>query len=632
MGLGLLPALPAIGSDRVPVEHFFGPAQFNRAALSPDGTALAALAMRNDRPNLVVIDLQSRKPQWLTNLRDGEVAWFSWINARRLVFDVNEHKRGYGQRAAYFGAVAIDRDGGRMRELPDLRLVRDGVALARDGAPSDEIVALMLDRTSYFEVFRVDTVTGRSVRLVERTPGRVGAWHIDHDGFPRAAQTWDGNRLRWALHYRRDADAPWQQFRSGPALVDERESIRVAAFDYDGTMIVMANPTGARRGLYWFDVERNALGPELATHPRYDVEAGLVFDPVKRKLVGVRVEAERPEFHWIDDDWARWHSAINRALPNRVNVLQRAVLGQTLMVYSYSDRDPGTCYLYDPRSRRLEPLLRRRPDIEPSLMGERRFLRYRARDGLEIPAYLTLPAGREPRNLPLVVLVHGGPFVRGETWGWDAEAHFLASRGYAVLQPEFRGSRGYGARHHQAGWKQWGRAMQDDLNDGVLHLAREGVVDAGRAGIMGSSYGGYAALMGVARDPDFWRCAVSFAGVTDLEYMMTAVHTDYAGSRVAEALDRQRVGDPATESERLREVSPVRLAHRIKRPVLLAAGGEDRRVPIEHATRMRAALQSAQVEHEWVFYSDEVHGFSFDAVAVDYYTRVERFLAKHLGN
>jgi dipeptidyl aminopeptidase/acylaminoacyl peptidase len=200
-----------------------------------------------------------------------------------------------------------------------------------------------------------------------------------------------------------------------------------------------------------------------------------------------------------------------------------------------------------------------------------------------------------------------------------------------VLQADFRGSRGYGQRHYRAGWKQWGRAMQDDLNDGVQHLASHGIVDPQRACIMGASYGGYAALMGVARDPQFWRCAISYAGVTDLELMVKIVYADYSGSRSAEAFHKLRVGDLTEDADMFRTSSPLKMAAQIKRPVLLATGSDDRRVPLENATRMRSALREHGVPHEWVMYDSEIHGFSIDDHAVDFYTRVERFLAQHLG-
>lgn len=281
----------------------------------------------------------------------------------------------------------------------------------------------------------------------------------------------------------------------------------------------------------------------------------------------------------------------------------------------------------------MQELVSRRPWNHPERMGATRFLRYKARDGLEIPGYLTLPPGREAKNLPLVLVVHGGPFVRGHFWNWDREAQFLASRGYAVLQSDYRGSFGYGWRHHVAGRRQWGLAMQDDLTDGVLHLAAQGIADRNRVAIMGASYGGYAVMMGLAKDPDLYRCGINIVGVTDLELMGTATWSDVSvESREFELWFTEHVGSLSKERERLRAASPARLADRIKKPVLIAHGFNDVRVPIEHAERMRAALERVgRVRPEWVVYEDEAHGFLREKNNFDFYARVERFLAAHMG-
>ena len=223
-------------------------------------------------------------------------------------------------------------------------------------------------------------------------------------------------------------------------------------------------------------------------------------------------------------------------------------------------------------------------------MSERKFVRYPARDGLLIPAWLTIPKGSSGKNLPLVVNIHGGPFVRGHGYGFDADAQFLASRGYAVLQPEFRGSPGYGQRLFSAGLKQWGLAMQDDISDGVAWLARDGIADKGRVCLMGGSYGGYATLWGLIKEPDAYRCGVASVAVTDIHQ-----------------------------------------AEKLKAPVLLAFGGSDQRVPIKHGNEFRSALDKHGKTYEWVVYSDEGHGFNKDENSFDFYRRVDAFLKKHLA-
>jgi len=323
---------------------------------------------------------------------------------------------------------------------------------------------------------------------------------------------------------------------------------------------------------------------------------------------------------------------VEGALRGRVNRLSRTTDQSIGLVYSYSDKDPGRWYLLNPDKRTLEETVARRPWVRAEQQAERRSIRYKARDGLRIPAYLTLPAGRTAQGLPLVVLVHGGPFVRGEFWTWDSEAQFLASRGYAVLQPDYRGSLGYGWKHYAAGRRQWGQAMQDDLTDGVLSLVAEGLADAKRVAIMGGSCGGYATMMGLAKDPDLYRCGVNMAGVTDLELMGDATWSDMGAERLEfQQWFAAHVGDLKTNREKLRAMSPYRLASQIRRPVLIAHGASDVRVPIDHADKMRSALAAAKVPYEWVVYDDEAHGFLREANRFDFYGKVERFLAQHMG-
>jgi dipeptidyl aminopeptidase/acylaminoacyl peptidase len=382
--------------------------------------------------------------------------------------------------------------------------------------------------------------------------------------------------------------------------------------------------------LYRYDTTKRALGELIAAHPRVDLTRGLVYDREKHRLVGLFYDAERPGYAWFDDQWASIARGVDAALPDHMNMLSRG--GDRVLVYSYSDTDPGTYYLLDLAARKLEPVVSVRSGISPASMPHREPFRYSARDGLSIPAYLTVPRGKEAKNLPLVVDVHGGPWVRGNEWQWDPEAAYLASLGYAVLQPEFRGSTGWGRKAFEASWKQWGRAMQDDLNDGVDDLVKRGVVDPSRVCIMGASYGGYAVMEALARDPDRWKCGVNWVGVTDIRYMFDVTWSDTWDSDWMKFSAKEMIGDPDKDAALLKAVSPLENASRIKAPVLMAYGGLDRRVPAIHGERMRDALTSHGVPVEWVLYGDEGHGFMVEATRYDFYTRVAKFLDAQIGS
>jgi dipeptidyl aminopeptidase/acylaminoacyl peptidase len=304
-----------------------------------------------------------------------------------------------------------------------------------------------------------------------------------------------------------------------------------------------------------------------------------------------------------------------------------------MLIYSHSDRDPGTYYLFNVEKKTMERIGQTRPWLPPELMSERRFIKYKARDGMEIPAWVTIPKNSDGKNLPLIVHIHGGPWVRGYSgieWGRPI-AQFFASRGYAVLEPEPRGSTGYGRKHYLSSFKQWGLAMQDDITDGALHLVSEGIADKSRMCLYGGSYGGYATLQGLVKDPDLWRCGSAYVAVTDLELMQTIAWSDTAQLTDYYETDfKRRVGDKDRDAAQFQKTSPAKNADKIKAPVMLTMGSDDKRVPLPHGEAMNRALQTAGKKVEYVVYSGEAHGFTKFENVVDFYKRNERFFAENL--
>ena len=257
-------------------------------------------------------------------------------------------------------------------------------------------------------------------------------------------------------------------------------------------------------------------------------------------------------------------------------------------------------------------------------------VRIKARDGLDIPVWLTLPPGADTsKNLPMVVLVHGGPFVGAPSWRWDAEVQFLTSRGYAVLQPQFRGTKGFGAAHFKNGWKQWGKAMQTDVTDATLWAIAQGIADSHRIAIAGASYGGYATLMGLIQNPDLFKCGIAWAGVTDLNMLSTVKWSDTSPEFKRNGMPAL-IGDPIKDAADLKENSPITHADTIKQPLLLAYGGKDVRVPIIHGKIFRKAIQKTNPAVDWIVYEDEGHGWRSPANQIDFWNRAAQFLDKNL--
>jgi dipeptidyl aminopeptidase/acylaminoacyl peptidase len=323
---------------------------------------------------------------------------------------------------------------------------------------------------------------------------------------------------------------------------------------------------------------------------------------------------------------------IDTKLPDTFNALRPAKHSKEniILVSSYSDVMPGALYLYDLQSKELVLFGKTAPHIDPVRMAYKHPLRYGARDGLSIPAYLTLPNGVPPKNLPMVVLVHGGPSVRGGHWGFNREAQFLASRGYAVLEPDFRGSLGYGRKHEMAGWRQWGLGMQNDVADGARWAIAKGFADPKRICVAGASYGGYATLMGLVNDPDIFRCGVSWVGVTDINLLYSVTWGDMSEEARKYQLPLW-IGDQVQDAAQLAATSPIVQAARIKRPLILAYGGSDSRVPVVHGTKFYSAVKAHNPDVEWIEYVNEGHGWRSMQANVDFWSKVEVFLNKHIG-
>ncbi len=650
------PAAYASAAD-IPVETFFRRAQYTEMAISPDGSKLAALSPRNGRENLVVMDLRANKATAITNFSATDVADFEWVSNDRLYLRSADMSEASG--SIYLkGAYAIDADGNYLRDMlfplekaADREARRNSVMLtsvnisfrilSRTFDGSGEVIAEIFGRSQqYADVYRYNTRTGQYKLLTFDTPGNVVRWVLDRDLVPRIAirreERTDPTKPRTStIWHRASAEHRWEKIGTtdGP---EQRGNIQPIAFDYDNkTLLVSSNIGRDKRAIYKYDVATGQLGEQLVQHPLIDLNGGLIFSHSRKALLGIRFNADKPDTAWFNEDMAKLQAGIDKALPGRLNQIDVADdAARFVLIYSVSATDPGAYYLYDTEQRKLQEIAKSREWLPASLMGERRFIKYKARDGLEIPAWLTLPRGSTGKNLPLVVHIHGGPWVRGFygiQWGRAPVAQFLASRGYAVLEPEPRGSTGYGRKHYVSSFKQWGLAMQNDITDGALHLAAEGIVDKNRMCLFGGSYGGYATLQGLVNEPDLWRCGSAYVAVTDLELMQTVTWSDTARlSDYYETDFKRLVGDKDRDREQFLKTSPAKNADKIKAPVMLTMGAEDQRVPLIHGSTMRDALQKAGKRVDYTVYNAEAHGFNKAENVVDFYSKLEKFLAENL--
>ena len=643
------PAAPAASPDAssLPsVETFFKRAKYTNVTLSPDGTRLAALVPQNERRNLAIIDLGKKTATLLTNFKEQDVARYRWVGDQVLEVAAGNLADESG-KVEILQRLLVDTEGHVLRDLLRASLrenaMRDTLHLttaaymriveALDRA-GDDLIVETNERDRYgLDAYRFNPRTAAKTLLTAESPGAVREFISDHAGQVRIAVSVPKGEATTSLWYRKSNDDRWTKLRE---TAYEEDEIRPIAFDYDNrTLYVAARSAdaGHRFGLYAFDPETNKLGKLIYESDSADV-GSLVFDRVKQKVAGVH-DGSRAGVHWIDPEWAELQGAIDKAMPgmrNRLGWGQYAT--ERVIVASDSETTSTDYFILDRRSAKLEEIASSRPWLDKMKLAPRRFVRYAARDGLSIPAYLTMPLGSDGKKVPLIVNIHGGPYVPGHVFGYDDDAQFFASRGYATLEPDFRGTQGYGDAFYKAGWRQWGLAMQDDVTDGVKWLIASGKVDPDRVCLFGASYGGYATLWGLAKEPQMFRCGVAFVAVSDLELMFDVGWSDFMsaerGGDTTRTLSRW-IGDPDKDREKMRAVSPLRHADRIQAPLLLAYGAADTRVPLIHGDKMRAALDRYGKSYEWVVYNDEWHGFNKDENRFDFYRRVDAFLAKNLA-
>ncbi|WP_229483122.1 alpha/beta hydrolase family protein [Massilia horti] len=657
---GLLAALlagPAISlaapaTPLPPIESFFERPAFGGAILSPSARYLAA---RTGQPGghdyLVVIDLVANEGKKVAGFKDADIGDFQWVNDDRLVFNATDKTLPPGHVDVAPGLYAVGRDGKGFVQLAQ-RTGQSFVSarptvgqrellpwhtfmLHQSGAQDSESIYVRSpqydDRGElrYVDLLSLNTVTGRAQKVPR--PGAVYAWLLDHKGEPRIAMTHEKDIT--TVFYRDPANAEWRKLVSYQDYSESDEGFAPLGFAPDGRLFVVAHNGKDTTAVHTFNFTTNKIDPEpVVAAAGYDFAGSLVTD--SRKLLGVHYQTDAASSIWFDPDMKALQQAVDKALPGTINMISVAARAQQpwVLVRSFSDVTPSTYVLFNAKTNALNLVGSSHPAIDSRQMGQQDAVRYKARDGLEIPALLTLPKGGG-KNLPLVVLVHGGPWVRGETWGWSSQSQFLASRGYAVLEPEFRGSTGFGWSHFKASFKQWGLAMQDDLADAARWAIAQGVADPKRICIAGASYGGYATLMGLIKDPDLFKCGVDWVGVTDINLMYNDTwysHSDATDDWKKYGMPRL-IGDQVKDAAQLKATSPLEQASRIKQPVLLAYGGVDRRVPIFHGRKFYDAIKETNKQVEWIEYPQEGHGWSLAKNNIDFWTRVENFLDKNIG-
>ena len=616
---GLRPSIP----EKLPVADFAQLPFVDGPVLSPAGNRVAAKINSAGVTLLGVLDLLGKgKPPILFPTGKYEILWWRWAgNDRLLIGFLGDVNSGFVKgRVSRLMLYDLPKNEVRYLAMKAEGLIGDDVIhIAEDG--SFILVSVAKDLVSYPNVFRVDLATDEWVSVVlPRRP--VTDWVADSAGVVKLGSGVEYRKIKWV--YRESPDEPFKtvgrlELDVAEGGVDDIEFPRGGQGGF-----VLSNGRTGRLGLYEFNLKRFELGKLVFEHPEVDIDS-VKFSADGRQVEGVLFTDDRQRVTWLDDLMKEVQKEIDDALKGRVNMVTSHSADRTkFLVSTGTANDPGHYYFYDRNAAVMTRLATRYDALNGKVLAPVKPVSYRARDGLEIPSYLTLPVGRTPGKLPLIVMPHGGPFAR-DSWQYDPWVQFLANRGYAVLQPNFRGSTGYGQGYLEKGFGQYGTGIQDDISDGVRWLVSEGIADASRVCIFGASFGGYAAMWGAITTPQLYRCAISFAGVTDvgdiMRYDKTLLYP------VSYQRWRRRIeGDDKADFD---DISPLRHVDKLGVPLLLVHGTADRVVPFLQAQKMAKALKKSGKPFEFLDLKDVPHGFRSDADHTKFLSAVDAFLAKY---
>jgi dipeptidyl aminopeptidase/acylaminoacyl peptidase len=649
----------AVSAATPDAADFFKNQSMSNAVMSPSGKYIAAIVKGGPkgRQGLVMIDINdSSKSKALAGFQDADIRSVYWVNDDRLVYTIVDYQSDYAKQVGT-GLFSIDREGkdtakplinryfkeettlGTRIQAKTLTVNHYFYSTLRDG--SDDVIVARNDYTTpvsgiaaYGEykstaLIRLNTRTNTVLDLSKGAPNFTEAWAIDTKGNPRVAVTEvDGKS---ALYWTVKAGTEWQKVWEGKSFGEGSRNIKLIGISDKDILYASGYEDGRdTTSLLSYDLnKKEAKWQTLIALDGFDFDGDLILGE-GGKLLGVKYLADAQSTYWFDANLKALQAKVDALLPTTINSIScgECVNPQQILVRAYSDRQPNAFLVYDAMKQTLSSIGASRPWIKADSMAKQEFTRFVARDGLSIPVKITKPSA-QTKPSPAVVLVHGGPYARGGEWEWEQDAQFLAAQGYVVIEPEFRGSTGFGYKHYRAGWKQWGLAMQDDIADATLWAIKKGLVDAKKVCIAGASYGGYATLMGLIKHPDLYRCGVNWVGVTDINLMYTTRWGDFSSAYKEHGMP-VLVGDPTKDAKQLAETSPIKLASKITQPLLLAYGGEDRRVPIEHGYKFRDAVKVNNKKVEWITYEDEGHGWFAEKNKIDFWNRVAQFLEKNL--
>ena len=605
---------PQEPAKQVPLKDFFRNAEQTYFQLSPDGKNIAMLMPYEKRLNIHVQAVGSKDIKRLTGVTDRDISQYFWKGNDRLLF-IKDF--GGDENFHLFG---VDREGKEAKDLTPYEGARVELVDQLIDSETDVLISTNQRKKELFDVYRLNTATGET-KMIAENPGNVTGWVTDHNGALRIAVTTDG--VNSSILYREDETKPFKSIMT----TTFKDQFAPLFFTFDNKNLYAAsNLARDKVAIVEFDLGALKEKSVLYENAEYDVN-GMDYSRARKVLTEINFTTWKPERKVLDGETQKIYDFLKSQLPDvEIYLTSHNKAEDVFTVRTISDRSLGTFYLYDKTKGSLDKIADRAPWLHAEDLAEMKPIEYTSRDGLKIHGYLTLPKGMDAKNLPVVVNPHGGPWAR-DTWGFNPEVQFLANRGFAVLQMNFRGSTGYGREFWMKSFKQWGRTMQNDISDGVKWLVDQGIADPKRVAIYGGSYGGYATLAGITLTPELYACAVDYVGVSNMFTFMRTIPPYWKPY-----LDQfhEMVGDPVKDSVMLAEVSPVFHVDKIVAPLFIAQGAKDPRVNVNESEQVVAALKARGIDVEYLVKANEGHGFHNEENRMEFYASMEKFLAKHL--
>jgi len=604
----------------IPLEDFFKNPEQTRYQISPDGKYYSFLAPYETRMNVFVQERGKEEAIRLTSETDRDIAGYFWPNNEQILYikddGGNENYKLYG----------VNIDGSNPVCFTDFEDVRTQIIDDLPDIPDEVIIGLNKRNPQVFDPYRLNLETGEMEMLAEN-PGTIVGWMFDHDGKLRIAfEITDG--VNTSILYRETEKDDWKTVLT----TSFKNDVSPHFFTFDNKNVIGTSNLGRDKSVVMeFDIANGKEIKTLYENPDYDV-SGVHYSRKRKVLTSASYTSWKRERYFFDEETRKIFERLNQDLGEyEIAITAFNKNEDVFIIRTYSDRSLGAYYIYDKNTDKLEKITDVSPWIDENEMANVNPIQYRSRDGLTIHGYLTLPKGytmETAKNLPVVVNPHGGPWYR-DGWGFNSEIQFLANRGYAVLQMNFRGSTGYGKKFWEDSFKEWGRTMQDDITDGTNWLIEKGTADPERIAIYGGSYGGYATLMGLVREPKLYAAGVDYVGVSNLFTFMKTIPPYWEPM-----LDMfyEMVGNPKADSLMMWEVSPVFHADKIVSPLFIAQGANDPRVNKDESDQMVEAMKARGVDVEYLVKDNEGHGFRNEENRFDFYRAMEVFLAKHIKN